>query len=132
MRAGRIVMVVVAALVTIVGFGALAAGSALIVVHTTQRDGGGFYTSPTTQLQTATHAFMTRVDLGDPGGPWQLERPLGTVRVEATGIGPSPVFIGIGPADQDERWLAGSDYERVTRVGYRPFGVETEPVAGTD
>ena len=132
MRAGRIVMVIVAALATIVGFGALAAGSALIVVHATQRDGAGFYTSPTTQLQTATHAVMTRVDLGGPGGPWQLERPLGTVRVDATGTGPGPVFIGIGPAEEVERWLAGSAYERVTRVDYRPFEVESELVQGTD
>jgi uncharacterized protein DUF4389 len=130
MRAGRIIIVIVGALLAFMGFGAAAGGSAMVVAHATQRDGAGFYTSPTERLDTATAVLMTRVNLGSAAdvGP---ANPLGTVRVTARPVSESgPLFIGIGPQGAVEGWLTGTSYERITDLRYRPFRTDTDLVTG--
>jgi hypothetical protein len=132
MRTGRLVLAIVAALSALIGFGALAGGIALVAVHSTQRDSAGYYSSSTEHLQTATAALMARVNLRAPAWPsdWALDRPIGTVKVDARPATETPLFIGIGPAAAVDGWLAGTSYERITRADYRLARVETVLVAG--
>jgi hypothetical protein len=124
-------MAIVGALLAIAGFGIVVAGGALLVVHGTQRDSAGYYHTPTERLQTATAVLTSRLDLGGRSGDWVPAHPLGTVRIQATAVGNDPLFIGIAPADTVDTWLAGSRYERITRMRYAPFRVDSHIVVGT-
>ena len=129
MRAGRIAIAIVAGLLSLVGFGALVGGAALIAIHATQRDATGFYQSPSQHMQTTTAALVTRVQLDGAGQAW-LNHPLGTIRIEARSDGTGPVFVGIGPAAEVGQWLSGSGYTRVTQWGWGPVTTRTETVPG--
>src|SRR5690606_27554150 len=123
MSAGRIIAVVVGALLALFGLGAGAAAGGLVVAHTTARDSDGCYTTGVERFETSTVALVGSAELREGG-------PLGEVRVRVTGADRGPVFVGIGPRDQVEDWLAGTAYERLLSVPYGPFRAETELVAG--
>jgi len=128
MRAGRMAMLLVSGLLTLVGFGAVAGGVALVAVHQTQRDGAGYYHVRPQRLETTTAALVAPVTLG----PASLtDYPLGTVRITVTPAGTEPLFVGIGPADQVKAWLAGVPYVRVEDPGLGPMPPRTRPVTGT-
>src|SRR5690242_15300217 len=95
MRAGRIIAVVVGALLTLAGLGATVGGGAMVVVHATQRDANGYYLTSTQRLQTSTAAFTTRLDLPDD---WFADR-FGTLRMQATAVDGRAMFVGVAPAD---------------------------------
>src|SRR5215217_4639646 len=133
MRAGRIVAVIIGALLGLVGLGAAACGSAMVVVHGTQRDSAGYYTSAAERVQTSTAVLVTRLDLGAaPRSSGQGPAfPLGTVRVTATPVaGGGPLFIGIAREDRVDAWLAGTRHERITNVRLSPFGTSTDLNSG--
>jgi hypothetical protein len=120
-RAGRLIAVIVGALVAVVGLGATAAGVGMVVGHVIlQHDGA--YRTPIERFETPTSALVAYADLR-AGGP-------GTVRVQATPAGAEPLFVGIGPQAEVEAWLAGTDREQVVGVRYLPFRVDTEHLTG--
>ena len=114
MRAGRIITVIIGALLSVVGFAAAAGGGVLAVGHLALRDDAGYYNSPTERLQTSTAVLMTTVDISAEPGDWSLDEPLGTLRIAANAVGENPIFVGVAPAKEVEAWLAGADYERIT------------------
>jgi hypothetical protein len=131
-RAGRIVLTLVAALAALIGFAATIGGVALVVAHSTQRDADGYYQSSRERLTTTTPALVAPVDLRSADWPnsWVLDNPIGTVRVRAASTGGNELFVGIGPTAEVQRWLAGTSYARVDRVGLGTTPVETTVVAG--
>src|SRR5690348_1971377 len=120
MRAGRIIAVVVGALLTVAGFGASVGGGAMVVAHA-QRDAAGYYMTSTQRLQTPTAAFTTRLDLPDR---WLSDR-FGTLRMQATAPDGRAMFIGIAPADAVDGWLAGMPCEQVDLAPYGPWRMHT-------
>jgi hypothetical protein len=128
MRAGRIIAVVVGALLTLAGFGASLGGGAMVVAHATQRDAAGYYTTSTQRLQTSTAAFTTRIELPDR---WLSDR-MGTLRVQAMSADGRALFMGIAPADAADAWLAGTSYEQVDPAPYGPWRMHprTMPMMG--
>ncbi|WP_345514437.1 DUF4389 domain-containing protein [Phytohabitans houttuyneae] len=133
MRAGRIVAVVVGAVLAVVGLAAVAGGGALMAVHAVARDGAGYYQSPTERVDTPTAALAARLELGaDLADEVVPERPVGTLRVRAESVDGSALFVGVAPTRDVDRWLAGTAYERVDQVRYGPFRTETHLVAGDE
>src|SRR2546421_1807503 len=115
MRAGRIIVVIVGALLAFAGFGAVVGGGALTVVDATQRDGAGYYTSRAEQLQTSTAVLVARLDLGSAtrAGDFVPAHPLGTIKITAVPVaGGGPLFLGIAPAARVHAWLAGRPSRR--------------------
>ncbi len=55
---------------------------------------------------------------------------LGTVRIRATSANGAPIFIGIAPQTDVDRWLGGVAHEHVTSVSFGPFNTETQLVNG--
>jgi hypothetical protein len=111
--AGRVVLVVVGVLVGIVAFGLLAGGCALVAVDQTQRDDDGFLMSPTQDLATPTYAIISEdANLDTDGAEWALDTFLGTVRIRSESI--RPVFVGIGPAAEVDRYLDGVELDIVS------------------
>ncbi|HET8684827.1 MAG TPA: DUF4389 domain-containing protein [Micromonosporaceae bacterium] len=125
MRGGRVVAMVAGALMMLAGFGVAVGGGALVVIHATQRDATGFYSTGTERFATSTAVLTAGADLG-PADRLAVA-PVGTVRVRATAPDGSPLFVGIAGADDVSRWLAGASYEEVT--GLEP--VDTRLVTGS-
>jgi len=130
MRTGRIILVIVGALLTVIGFAAGVAGGATLLAHAALRDSAGYYTTPTERFQTDTPVLVGSAELR-AGGPGAEDHPLGTARVQATAPGGEALFVGIGPRDEVAGWLAGSAYEEVVTVRYWPFDTDTDVVFGT-
>ena len=84
MKAGRIVMIVVGAVLALIGFGLLAGGTVGVIAYATQRTDGYFQTGEV-RLASATYAITSdRVDLeSEPGdADWLIDRgALGSVRL---------------------------------------------------
>jgi hypothetical protein len=126
MRAQRLAVTIIGALLAVIGFAALAGGAVLVALEATQRDDAGFVNLPATRLETATAALVTPLDLG-PGA----EDVLKTVRLHASASGSAPVFIGIAPAQEVGDWLSNVAYDRVSDWGYGPAPLRAQRVAGT-
>jgi hypothetical protein len=133
MRAGKVILVVVGSLLTLVGLGVTAGGGTLIWAHATQRDAGGFFNTPSDLLATPTYALTASVDFGTHASQadvWVPVHPAGTVRIRANSVTGQGVFIGIGPTSSVDRWLAGVAHEHVTSIAFGPFSTDTQPIAG--
>ena len=133
MSNGKIAGVIVGALMGLVGLGFVLGGSGLLWANETQRGEDGFFTSSEYELSTAAYAVTTSdVSLGSRPGDWFPSGPLATVRLEAEAPDGSPIFIGIGPEDDVDAFLADVAHSQVTRVdedsvGYRNVTGETAP-----
>ena len=105
---GRIVGVVFSSLAAVVGIVLLIGGGALIGAYASARDGDGFFTTDTKHLQRPAYAITTGdIDLGTNPAGWAPSDLLGTVRVTVEGATRQPVFLGIAPTADVNRYLHG-------------------------
>jgi hypothetical protein len=126
--AGRITAVVIGALLVLVSLVLLGSGGTALWADRTQRD-GGYATTDVHQFSTSGSALSTvSTELGSAGVGW-LYAPslLGDVRIRVTPTAADrPLFIGIGPSTDVDRYLAGVDHTVITEF----WGDKTENVAG--
>jgi hypothetical protein len=127
MKAGRIVMIVIGALLALIGFGMLAGGTVALVAYATQRTDGYFQTGEV-RLASATYAITSdRVDLeSEPGeSDWLIDRgALGTVRLTIDpGRPDTSIFAGIGPTSEVRQYL-----DDVSRDVIRDFELSPDRV----
>jgi hypothetical protein len=116
--AGRIVSVVIGAVLVVCSLGLLG-GSAGAVWATTAHRHGGYVDLGTQTYRTTGHALASRqFELYAPTGSWDRARSLfGTVRLRITATpGGTPVFAGIAPAGAADRYLSGVAYATVTGI----------------
>jgi hypothetical protein len=110
--AGKVVLITLGVIAGIIAFGLLASGCALVAIDRTQRDDDGFLMSPTRDFASPTYAVVSEsADLDSGGAEWALDTFLGTVRVRSESD--RPVFVGIGPTPEVERYLEGVEYDAV-------------------
>jgi hypothetical protein len=124
---GKILLTVLGAVGALAALALLVGALGLGIAHT-QRDADGFFTTSTERHTTGSYALTHEgVRIGDvsklPG--WVDER-FGTVRVRATSLDGTPLFVGIAPTADVERYLQGVAHEQVTDFG----AVRTTPVPG--
>jgi len=120
--AGRIVAVVVGALVVLVASGLMAGGMGVLWADQVARGSDGYLTSPTRSLSTGQYALATeRITLGLTGqdvGSGLVDQSLGTVRVRVTGtVADRDVFVGVARSAEVSRYLAVAGYSTVTNFG---------------
>lgn len=128
-RAGKIALAIVGALMALFAVGLLAGGVGLTWANGTQRDANGFFTGSSINLASGQYALTsTSIDLGARPGDWFPSGQLATVRITAQSE--EPIFIGIGPADAVDGYLGGTGYSRVTRIGSRGNDVAYHTTAG--
>lgn len=114
--AGRVVGVVVASLGGLFGIALILAGMAVIAVYAFARDDDGFFATDRVQLASGTYAITTQeIDLGDDDVDWAPDGVLGDVRLRVYG-GRQPVFVGIAPDADVERYLAGVAHAELTDI----------------
>ena len=101
----------------LVGLGALllVAGIALVVVHLTQRDKDGYYTSSSKQVSSTGYAITAEgLHLGDL--PSVASDVIGRLRVTATSSNGRALFVGIARQNAVNGYLAGVARSEVTDV----------------
>jgi hypothetical protein len=106
---GRITALVIGALLVLVSLGLLGAGGTALWADRTHHD-AGYLTSDVQEFSSSGSALVTEhTDLGSPGtGRLYSPTVLDTVRIRVTPASPSArLFVGIGPASDVERYLAG-------------------------
>jgi hypothetical protein len=115
---GRIVSVVIGALLMFTATGLLAAGGGLLWADQTQRT-DGFVLSPTDRLATSGYAISSDTIRLDTGGEqWVLDDFLGDARLEATARDPGvELFVGVAPTAAVAGYLGGVQQRVVTDLG---------------
>ncbi len=126
---GRITALVIGALLVIVSIGLLGAGGTALWADLTQRDPAGFVTTDVHTFSTSGSALVTDpVELDSPGVGWLYSAVvLGEVRIRITPVGSdSPVFVGIGPSKDVDRYLAGVHHTLISEF----WGNQVQTIKG--
>ena len=122
----RVVLSVFGVVLLVVGFClALAGGAVMAITGSDNRISTG-----TERLSTSSTALVTEIaNISDTDGTADtLGQP--DLRLSLSGTA-SPTFVGVGPADAVDRYLAGAPIEQVSDFDLDPFRLNTTPVAGT-
>ena len=131
---GRVALLIVGSLASLIAFALLMAGLMMVLAHVTARDAGGFYTSHSEPFSTQTYALTSEgMQIGDirgDGADWALGALDATVRVRATTADGDPVFIGIAREQDVDRYLAASAHEEISDVHGGPFSYDSVRRAG--
>ncbi len=116
---GRVVALVLGALLVLASVGLLGAGGAAVWADQTQRDASGYVNTASRQVTTSTSALLVSpldITLDRPADALWLQRTLGTVRLQVDGGRSAALFVGLAPADDVQRYLAGAAVDRVRDV----------------
>ena len=98
----------------LIGLVLLLGGIAVILAYAFGRDDDGYFNTDHHQLRSATYAITTRdIDLGASELDWAPDKVLGNVRVQVEGAR-KPVFVGIGPDNDVDRYLGGVAHDELT------------------
>ncbi len=112
--AGRVVMLVLGVLSLLVAGGLLTAGTVGLVVDRNARDADGFLMTSSSAVSTGTYAVVTRgVDVRSSSA-WVLDRLVGDLRVTVEPTTGPPVFVGVAPTADVQRYLGGVSHTTVT------------------
>ena len=128
--AGRIVAIVIGSVLALAGLAMLAFGLFALVIDQTQRDNDGYLTSGRQQFTTAGVALTSdNIELYDVGTDF-----LGKVLIRGTsGNANRPLFLGIGPTNQVNAYLANVPYSTVNdfsngnSAGHQPCAGHRRP-----
>jgi hypothetical protein len=133
---GRAVALVGGSLLGLIALALAIAGIALVLAHATARDAAGFYTAPTERLTTGTYALTSEgLQIGDVrghGADWALDAVDATVRVRASAPDGRPVFIGIAPKADVDRYLLLSAHSEISAAGGTPFTYDSVRRGGAE
>ena len=126
--ARRITAIVIGALFVLLSLALLGAGGTALWADRTQRD-GGYVTTDVHEFSTSGSALATvSTELGSAGVGWFYSPTLldeVRIRVTPASAGP-PLFVGIGPSPDVDRYLAGVNHTVITEF----WEEKTEAVAG--
>ena len=127
MSGGRIALIVVGCIVGLIGLAILVGAGGLLWANSL-RDDDGYITSDPERFETPLRAIVSEsLDIGDiPGdsGRWA------SLRVSGERPDGRPIFLGIGPRAQVERFLAGVPHTVVTDLDLDPFRATYSPRLG--
>lgn len=115
--AGRVTALVIGAILVLVSTGLLGAGGTALWADLTQRDAAGYVTTGVHEFSTGGSALVTvPAELDSPGVGWLYSSVvLGEIRIRVTPVSSdSPVFVGIGPSNDVDRYLAGVNHTLIT------------------
>jgi Domain of unknown function (DUF4389) len=115
---GRIISVVIGALLVLVSLGFLGAGGGALWADTA-RNTDGYIDLGTTSYSTTGYALASQtIGVHAAGNGWDAAKSLfGTVRIRATSTAGNSVFIAIATPDAASRYLAGVQYTTVSETG---------------
>jgi hypothetical protein len=123
---GPIVTLVIGSLLLVGGVGAAVGGSAVLAADRGGRDAAGFLNTPTQTFTGSGYALVfDPLELRTAAASQNVDALVGDVRLNATGAAQGAgVFVGIGPADAVDGYLASVERARV--VGFRTDNAATQ------
>ncbi len=131
----KLLFLVLGGLVTLAGFSVSVSAIALGVAFVTQRDAGGYFTTPVERYHTAAYALVSKsLELTTQLGPgeWAVREAPVQLHVQATSGRPdAAIFIGIAPTADVRTFLSGVAYDEVVRAETKPSRIEYRAHAGT-
>ena len=130
---GRVVAVVIGAVLLFVSAGLLFTGGGLLWADQTQRD-GDYLMSPTTEVSTGRYAVTSDDIVLDTGGAaWVLDDVIGRARVEARTVDEgTAIFVGVARSRDADAYLSGVGHHRAHDLGPRWDGDVMGPGMMTD
>ncbi len=135
MKTGKVVLLVVGTILSLLGMLLGAAALILGVLYVIQRD-KGYLTTPTETFRTASSALLSeRVDLflDEPAPPGFRTQDIGRFLVRATATAPErEIFVGIGPTRDVEAYLANVAHTVITEVQFDPFDADYREIPGDE
>jgi hypothetical protein len=116
--AGRVVALVIGAMLLLPGIAALGGGGILLWAHWLDRT-DGFVVSPQDDFTSEGYALVSdRIDVA-AGPDWlPVSSSVGTARLQVTGTGPDAVFVGVAPAADVRAYLDGVERTAVDGLGF--------------
>jgi Domain of unknown function (DUF4389) len=138
LTAGRVVALVVGAVMALVSLGLLAGGVATLVADRTQRDDAGFLRTDEQALSTSTLALVSEgIDLRLDGPDTLYGSVLGDVELRVTSEQGAPVFVGVADKAAAAAYLDGFRHDEINRIGggevtYRTEGTGSRASPPTD
>ena len=140
MSPGRIVAVILGAVLALVAVGLLIGGGLLAFAYAVESEDGGYFDETLDRVGTATAAITTEeVDLRtNPGPGWGLDALDVSIRLQATSVDESSeLFIGIGPQADVNAYLSGTAHDEISDIrahgsleyNYVPGGRSATPPA---
>jgi hypothetical protein len=129
MGAGRVIAVVLGALLLLPAIGLLAGGGVLLWADNGGRDDDGYLFTASDSFSTPGHALQSdRIDLETDADWVPLSAALGTARLEVTGS--EDVFVGVGPTADVEAYLAGVQRTVIDDLGLDTSSVDQDLLPG--
>jgi hypothetical protein len=115
---GRVVALVLGALLLLTSTGLLAAGGGLLWADSTQRE-DGWLSSDDESVSTARFALVTDdVSLDAAGAEWVVDNLIGRVRLQVTPTDPDvELFAGVAPSSAVDSYLSGVGRLQLGTVG---------------
>jgi hypothetical protein len=125
LSAGRTALIVVGAVATFIGGSLLIGGSAVMWAEQ-QRDSDGYFSTDSEMLSTDSYVLSAPnldVNLAGPDVLYGQDL-LGKIRIEGESSGPGgPLFLGIGPTNEVDQYLAGVGHDEISDFDVDPFRV---------
>ncbi len=118
---GRIVAIVIGAVLAVAGFFTGVSGAALLAVF----GDGHAVASGNHIITTSSTAVVADLGTVDRVGGFSFLTGQPTLQVTAQNLDGTAVFVGVGPTGQVERYLDGVAVDRVTDVETVPFRLDT-------
>jgi hypothetical protein len=108
----RVIGTIFASIAGLIGLALLAAGIAILAAFAFGRDDDGYFTTDRKQFDSSAYAITTQdIDLGADEADWAPDAVLGNIRIQVEGN--EPVFVGIGPDDDVDRYLRGVAHDEL-------------------
>ncbi len=134
MSPGRILLIVFGSIGALVSAALLAGGCATLAVNEWSRDTDGFFTAGPERLDTSTYALTSEgLSIAEDVPDWLFgEGGIADLRIR---VSPSEagraVFVGVGPQDAVDVYLAGVARDEVSDLEFGPFDVRYTRRGGT-
>ena len=122
---------VAAGIAGLLALGLLVAGG-LLLWGNSKTDEHGYLNTQSERFATNTYALSTdNLDVDLDAADWILDRDrFGKLRLTVDANAGKPVFVGVAPTTDVERYPRGANHELVTDIEYTPFRADYRRVAG--
>jgi hypothetical protein len=120
--AARTVSVIAGALAAFLAVGLLIAGGVVLWANA-KKDHAGYVSTASERFSTTGYAIATdNLDVKIDAPDWVVNRDnYGKIRLKVKPSTGKPVFVGIAPTREVERYLSASAHDQLTDVSYAPF-----------
>lgn len=130
MTNGKLIATIFGVLAALVGSVCLIIGGIGALTYGSQIHGRGYFSSPAYELASEGYALTSRqVEVApDPADWWPAG--IAEIRIITKSTDDAPVFVGIGPSDEVDRYLSGVAYAEITNLDANMTGVHYRTYPG--